>query len=144
MVKGYYRMIAGVDLEIGKIRAQLKKQGLDKNTVIILMGDNGYFLGERQLADKWLMYDLSVRVPLIVYDPRIRQHQEVETMALNVDIAATIAELGKVPLPQGWQGKSLYPLLKKNKIAIETCPASNQILGLLKLFLPKILQLYFT
>lgn len=113
MVKGYYRMIAGVDLEIGKIRKQLKKQGLDKNTVIILMGDNGYFLGERQLADKWLMYDLSVRVPLIVYDPRIRQHQEVEMMALNVDIAATIAELGQVPLPQGWQGKSLCPLLKK-------------------------------
>ncbi len=113
MVKGYYRMIAGVDLEIGRIRAQLKKQGLDKNTVIILMGDNGYFLGERQLADKWLMYDLSVRVPLIIYDPRIRQHQDVETMALNVDIAATIAELGKVPLPQDWQGKSLYPLLKK-------------------------------
>ncbi|MDX2070093.1 MAG: sulfatase [Haliscomenobacter sp.] len=113
MVKGYYRMIAGVDLEIGKIRAQLKKQGLDKNTVIILMGDNGYFLGERQLADKWLMYDLSVRVPLIVYDPRIRQHQDVETMALNVDIAATIAELGQVPLPQGWQGKSLCSLLKK-------------------------------
>lgn len=113
MVKGYYRMIAGVDLEIGKIRAQLKKQGLDKNTVIILMGDNGYFLGERQLADKWLMYDLSVRVPLIIYDPRIRQHQEVETMALNVDIAATIAELGRVPLPQNWQGKSLCPLLKR-------------------------------
>lgn len=111
MVKGYYRMIASVDLEIGKIRAQLKKQGLEKNTVIILMGDNGYFLGERQLADKWLMYDLSVRVPLIVYDPRIRRHQEVETMAANVDIAATIAELGKAPLPQGWQGKSLYPLL---------------------------------
>lgn len=113
MVKGYYRMIAGVDLEIGKIRAQLKKQGLDKNTVIILMGDNGYFLGERQLADKWLMYDLSVRVPLIIYDPRIRQHHEVETMALNIDIAATIAELGRVPLPQNWQGKSLCPLLKK-------------------------------
>ena len=59
------------------------------------------------------MYDLSVRVPLIVYDPRIRQHQEVETMALNEDIAATIAELGQVPLPQNWQGKSLCPLLKK-------------------------------
>jgi alpha-L-rhamnosidase len=113
MVKAYYRMIAGVDLEIGKIREQLKKQGLDQNTVIILMGDNGYFLGERQLADKWLMYDLSVRVPLIIYDPRIRQHQDVEAMALNVDVAATIAELGRVPLPQSWQGKSLYPLLKK-------------------------------
>ena len=54
-VKGYYRMISGIDLEIGKIRAKLKEKGLDKNTVIILMGDNGYFLGERQFAGKWLL-----------------------------------------------------------------------------------------
>jgi arylsulfatase A-like enzyme len=46
MVKGYFRMIAGIDLEIAKIRTELKKKGLDKNTVIIVMGDNGYFLGE--------------------------------------------------------------------------------------------------
>ena len=52
-VKGYYRMISGIDREIAKIREELRKKGLDKNTVIILMGDNGYFLGERQLAGKW-------------------------------------------------------------------------------------------
>ncbi len=67
-------MIKGIDLEIAKIREKLKEKGMDKNTVIILMGDNGYFLGERQLAGKWLMYDNSVRVPLIVYDPRAKKH----------------------------------------------------------------------
>ncbi|HWR99011.1 MAG TPA: sulfatase-like hydrolase/transferase, partial [Prolixibacteraceae bacterium] len=76
MVKGYYRMISGVDLEIAKIRQQLKASGLEKNTVIMLMGDNGYFLGERQIADKWMMYDLSVKVPLIIYDPRVKKHQD--------------------------------------------------------------------
>ena len=55
-VKGYYRMISGVDLEIGKIRKLLAEKGLDKNTIIIFLGDNGYFLGEPQFADKWLMY----------------------------------------------------------------------------------------
>ena len=49
-LKGYYRMIKGIDNEIAKIRQKLKDRNLDKNTVIILMGDNGYFLGERQLA----------------------------------------------------------------------------------------------
>src|SRR5690606_5776424 len=48
-LKGYYRMISGIDLEIGKIRKLLAEKGLAENTVIILMGDNGYFLGERQL-----------------------------------------------------------------------------------------------
>lgn len=111
MVKGYYRMIAGVDLEIAKIRAELKKKGLDKNTVIIVMGDNGYFLGERQLADKWLMYDNSVRVPLIIYDPRTAKHQETDEMALNIDISATIADMAGVAQPKNWHGKSLLPLV---------------------------------
>lgn len=111
MVKGYYRMIAGVDLEIAKIRAELKKKGLDKNTIIIVMGDNGYFLGERHLADKWLMYDQSVRVPLIIYDPRTAIHQETDEMALNVDISATMADLAGVAQPENWHGKSLLPLV---------------------------------
>ena len=37
-------MISGIDLEIKKIREKLKEKGIDKNTVIIVMGDNGYFL----------------------------------------------------------------------------------------------------
>ena len=55
---------------VGRIRAELVRLGLDGNTVIIYTSDNGYFLGERGYADKWLMYDLSIRVPLVVYDPR--------------------------------------------------------------------------
>ncbi|MCV9386638.1 sulfatase-like hydrolase/transferase [Reichenbachiella ulvae] len=111
-VKGYYRMIAGVDHEITKIRSLLEEKGLADNTVIILMGDNGYFLGERQLAGKWLMYDNSVRVPLIVYDPRIKKHQDVNDMALNIDVPATIVDLAGVEKPEAWQGKSLMPVVK--------------------------------
>ena len=111
-IKGYYRMISGIDLEIRKIREQLKQKGLDKNTVIILMGDNGYFLGERQLAGKWLLYDNSIRVPLIIYDPSANKHQDIDEMVLNIDIPPTILELAGVKLPQSWQGKSLLPLVE--------------------------------
>ncbi|MFT7036200.1 MAG: alpha-L-rhamnosidase, partial [Cyclobacteriaceae bacterium] len=110
-VKGYYRMISGIDLEIAKIRKQLKASGLDKNTVIILMGDNGHFLGERQLAGKWLMYDNSIRVPLIVFDPRENKHQDISDMALNIDVPATILDLAGVDRPKSWQGVSLMPVV---------------------------------
>ncbi|MEO1450344.1 MAG: sulfatase, partial [Bacteroidota bacterium] len=110
-VKGYYRMIAGIDLEIGNIRRKLKEKGLADNTVIILMGDNGYFLGERQLAGKWLMYDNSIRVPLIIYDPRAKAHQDIHEMALNVDVPATMLDLAHVEVPKSWHGKSLMPLV---------------------------------
>ncbi len=111
-VKGYYRMIAGIDLEIGKLRQKLAERGLAENTVIIVMGDNGYFLGERQLAGKWLMYDNSVRVPLIVYDPRAAQHHDSDALALNIDVPATIVDLAGLPQPDIYQGKSLLPMVE--------------------------------
>lgn len=111
MMKGYYRMISAVDAEIGKIREKLKERGLDKNTVIIFMGDNGYFLGERQLADKWLMYDLSVRVPMMIYDPRVEKHQDIDRMTLNIDIPATITDLAGIPQHETWHGESLVPIV---------------------------------
>ena len=118
-LKGYYRMISGIDLEIKKIRAKLKEKGQDKNTVIILMGDNGYFLGERQMAGKWLMYDNSIRVPLIVFDPRVNNHQDIDDMVLNIDVTQTIADLAGVKAPKSWQGKSLMPIVRKEKKSIE-------------------------
>lgn len=121
-VKGYYRMIAGVDQEIARIRKKLEEKGLDKNTVIIVMGDNGYFLGERQLAGKWLMYDNSIRVPLIINDPRVDYHQDVAEMALNIDVPATILDLAGVQQPDAWQGKSLVPIVhnKQKTLARDT------------------------
>src|SRR5690554_3314186 len=106
-VKGYYRMISEVDAEIGKIREALQKNGIAHNTIIILTGDNGYFLGERQLAGKWLMYDNSLRVPLIIYDPRNPNPRDVEDMALNIDIPSTIFDFAGLEVPRTWQGKSL-------------------------------------
>lgn len=116
--KGYYRMIKGIDLEIAKIRAKLEEKGLDKNTVIVLMGDNGYFLGERQLAGKWLMYDNSVRVPLIVYDPRVENPQKIDQMALNIDVPATILDLAGVDRPKSWHGKSLLPMVSGKETSL--------------------------
>jgi len=118
-VKGYYRMIAEVDSEIKKIREKLTEKGLDKNTIIIVMGDNGYFLGERQIADKWLMYDNSIRVPMIIYDPRTNAHQDIDDMVLNIDIPATIADYAGIAKPVSWQGKSLKPIVTKEKKTIE-------------------------
>ncbi len=106
-VKGYYRMISEVDAEIGKIRKALEEKGLAENTVIILMGDNGYFLGERQLAGKWLMYDNSLRVPLIVFDPREKGGKLEMAFALNIDVPSTILDLAGISQPQSWQGVSL-------------------------------------
>lgn len=119
MVKGYYRLITGVDIVIGRIRETLEKQGLADNTVILLMGDNGFFLGEHGFAGKWYGYEESIRVPLILYDPRLpasKQGQIKQEMALNIDISLTILELAGLPIPQQVQGKSLVPIVQSKKV----------------------------
>jgi len=114
-VKGYYRMITEIDDEINEIRRVLQEKGIADNTILIFMGDNGFFLGERQIADKWLMYDLSIRVPMIIYDPRKAKHNDVKDMVLNIDIPKTILSLAGVKVPEIYQGKSLIPYLKGKK-----------------------------
>lgn len=109
MVKGYYRMITTIDDNIGRIRETLAQEGVADNTIIILMADNGYFLGERGLAGKWLMYDNSLRVPLILYDPRAGQQRTVSEMVLNIDVAPTIIDFAGLNIPAAIQGQSLRP-----------------------------------
>ena len=112
-VKGYYRLIYGVDVVIGKIRETLKELNFDDNTVIILTGDNGFYLGEHGLAGKWFMHEESIRTPLIIYDPRLPQSlrsARKKEMALNVDIAPTILDFAGLEVPAVMQGNSLRGL----------------------------------
>ena len=109
-IKGYYRMISGVDHVMGRVLEEVGKQGLAENTVVIFSSDNGYYLGSRGLAGKWSHYEESLRVPLIIYDPRTKREnrgQVVDAMALNMDVPATLLELAKVKVPDTYQGQSL-------------------------------------
>ncbi|MFB9054833.1 sulfatase [Formosa undariae] len=110
MVKGYYKMISTVDGVIGRIRKTLEEEGLADNTVIVFMGDNGYYMGERGFSGKWLMHEQSLRVPLMIYDPRepkSAQSKTFDEMVLNLDIAPTLLDLAGVGIPESYQGESL-------------------------------------
>jgi len=118
MVKGYYRMISGVDRAMGNILQEIRARGLEKNTIIVFMSDNGYFIGDRGLADKWLLYDVSLRVPLVVVDPRKPSTVKTCTqMALNIDIAPTILDYAGIKPPKSMQGKSLKPLVENKRVS---------------------------
>lgn len=111
----YYRLITGVDREVGRILATLEQQKLLENTIVIFAGDNGYALADRGMADKWYAYEEDLRVPLIIRDPRLpqeRRGQTADAMALNVDLAPTMLDLAGIPVPAAMQGRSLKPLLE--------------------------------
>jgi len=119
-VKNYYRLISGIDREVGRIMAELEKGGLASNTVVIYTSDNGYFLGDRELSDKFFMYEEGLRDPLIVFDPRepaANRGRSETAMTLNIDFAPTMLALAGVTPPAGMQGRSLIPLVENQRPA---------------------------
>lgn len=110
-----YRLVSGVDKVVGELRDYLKANNLDRNTILVFTSDNGYYMGEHGLEGKWYGHEESIRVPLIVYDPRRPQQQKwVKEMALNIDLAPTILTWADIEVPQQMQGKPLQPLLFGN------------------------------
>jgi arylsulfatase A-like enzyme len=122
-VKGYYRLISGVDLVVGRILETLTDRSLLENTIIILTGDNGFFLGEFGLAGKWLPHEASIRVPLVIFDPRLpsaQRDQHRPELALNIDLAPTLLGLAGMTPPDEMQGRDLSPLLKGEQVPWRT------------------------
>jgi arylsulfatase A-like enzyme len=112
LVKNYYRTLLSVDENVGRVLQALDEATLADNTVVIYTSDNGFFLGEHGLFDKRLMYEPSIRVPLLVrYPARIPPRVDSTNMVLNVDLMPTILELAGVPVPAAVHGRSLTPLL---------------------------------
>lgn len=117
-MKAYYRMLTELDLAVGRIVEVLKEQGVYENTLIVFMGDNGYFHSEHGLADKWYPYEESIRVPLIVFDPRLPEGSRGvvnDEFVLNIDVAPSIVTAAGVPVPQLMQGSDFSPLYLSDK-----------------------------
>lgn len=70
VMMSYYACITDVDRASQGIWEELERQDLLKNTLVIFTTDNGFFHGEHGLAGKWYPYQESIRVPLIIWDPR--------------------------------------------------------------------------
>src|SRR4029077_7189959 len=113
-VKQYLRLIAGVDRSVGKILKLLDDLKMADDTIVVYSSDNGFFLGEHGLSHKWLMHEESIRIPLIISDPRRPSSsagRRRDQLVLNIDLAPTLLDLAGAEIPPGTDGQSLRPLL---------------------------------
>jgi arylsulfatase A-like enzyme len=115
VLRDYYRLVTGMDREVGRVLAELERLGFADDTIVIFTSDNGYFFGEHGLADKWYLYEESIRVPLIVLDPSLpkeRRNRTADAMTLNIDLAPTMLDYAGVAIPKSMQGESVRPWLR--------------------------------
>jgi N-acetylglucosamine-6-sulfatase len=116
-IRNRLRMLASVDESVGEIFGALAASHQLENTLIIFTSDEGYFYGEHGLSvERRLAYEESIRIPLLMRYPKlIKPHTTDNHLVLNLDISPTLLELGGAPIPPGVQGRSLVPLLKREK-----------------------------
>ena len=96
---------------MGSILLALHDSGRADNTLIVFMGDNGFYLGEHGLAGKWFGHRESIRVPLLIYLPG-GEGRRVEEMALNIDIGPTLLSAAGLERPPAMQGDDLLPFAR--------------------------------
>ena len=107
------RTITAVDDGVGMIIQALEDNGQLDNTIIIFAGDNGYFMSEHGgLHDKRKAYDPSIRIPLIMWNPSIKNALKVDQLVLNIDLAPSLLDIVGAPIPEHMHGESWVPLLQ--------------------------------
>lgn len=111
--------ITGVDRMIGNLREKLKEMNLADNTIIIFSTDHGIHHGEHGIGGKAFLYEEDLRIPLIIYDPRIPEElkgQTREELVVVPDLAPTVMELLDYDIPYTMQGTSLLPLINDEDV----------------------------
>ena len=108
--------MTGIDRLVGNLMAELKRQKIEKNTILVFCSDHGIFKGEYGLGGKSLCYEKTTHVPLIIYDPRSQKEDRAyqsDALVMSEDIPATLLAYAGIEKPKTYQGFSLLPLINK-------------------------------
>ncbi len=107
-------MMASVDEGVGQLLAELERQGTLDDTMILFLGDNGFFFGEHGLGpERRFAYEEGIRSPFVVrYPRRARAGTTIDRLVMSIDIAPTLVDLAGGKAPATMQGRSLVPLLR--------------------------------
>jgi len=113
MFKGYLRLVACLDENIGRLLDYLDQSGLSANTLVVYTADNGFFMGDFGLFNKMWMYEESLRLPLLVRYPReIKARTVSEDFISLLDFAPTFLDYAGAAAAPEFQGRSIRPVLE--------------------------------
>ena len=119
IIHGYYASVSYADNLVGVLLDELKNLGLDKNTIVVLIGDNGWNLGEHGLWCKHSNFETSLHVPLIVKVPGFPGGMQTNAITEYIDIYPTICDLLRLEKPTTVEGESFLPVLENPETKVK-------------------------
>ncbi len=112
-VRAYLASIMFADACVGHLLDALEQSSYAENTLVVLVSDNGFHVGEKEHIHKFTMWERSVKAPMIMYDPIDGQSGVCEVAVSHQDIYPTILDLTGVTTPEfPVRGRSLKPLIQ--------------------------------
>jgi N-acetylglucosamine-6-sulfatase len=109
----HLRTLLAVDEGIGALFEALENMEQLDNTIFVFTSDNGFMLGAHRLFDKRVMYEESLRIPLVIrYPEEVAAGRHVPQLVSTLDLAPTLVELGGLEPPETMLGASLLPLFR--------------------------------
>ena len=115
LIHGYYACVSYIDAQIGAVLEELKRSGMDKNTIVVLIGDHGWNLGDHQMWNKHCNFSSSLTTPLIIKIPQKTKGQHIKNIVEFVDVFPTLTQLTNIKNPSTLNGESLLPLIENKK-----------------------------
>ncbi len=117
VMPAYMGLTKQIDDHLGRLFEWLEESGKDKETMIVFTSDHGDYLGDHWLGEKELFHECSVRVPLIIYDPRpeadATRGVASDAFVELIDLVPTFLEAtGAPPVRHRLEGRSRMPLLR--------------------------------
>ncbi|MFV1465566.1 MULTISPECIES: sulfatase-like hydrolase/transferase [unclassified Phaeobacter] len=117
VIPAYMGLIKQADDQMGRLFSWLEATGRMKDTMIVVTSDHGDYLGDHWLGEKNLFHEPSIKVPLIIYDPRpeadATRGTTCDALVESIDLLPTFLEAaGGAAAPHILEGRSLMPLLR--------------------------------
>ncbi|HWM95026.1 MAG TPA: sulfatase-like hydrolase/transferase [Thermoanaerobaculia bacterium] len=114
----YNQAVSHLDEQVGRLLGALRETGLAERTVVVLLGDNGYMMGERGIGGpgsnangKQVPYESSLRVPFVLSGPGLPEALVSDLPVSSMDLPPTLLSLAGVPVPDSWPGRDLVAAL---------------------------------
>ncbi len=118
--RAYYSGISYIDAQVGKVLDELKRSGLEENTIVVIWGDHGWHLGDHLVWGKHTLFERALKSTLIIKNPKLKNtNKQVESIVESIDIFPTLMDLCGVDYSFETHGSSFAEQMKSNKVSVD-------------------------